>query len=326
MLDGTTLNLEYPDSWTDYKALLEDGRYLARALGDGPALDIPVAVYEFTDFRAPAEYDAATQAIDFTIDREKAAVLTYGFNGASWDWETGWRQYSYFVPNGQRKDTDPKLLIVLGEDIGAYTLAGYENGGCEKKLEGVSCTVTRRETTLDEVLDQLCRNYLETYAEWQWGMEDGAAEAVPYALFRRAVNELMVQYGPLAGDGMADRYADGRLDDIISEAMSQQRVLYLAVEVTVPAGESVNITFELWKEPSYDFHCSGSEHVGLQGYDFVTRLGSNLDFTAQTAALVHTDGIEIVRQNFGFDLANSVTEAALDTAEEHYYLEVRTLK
>ena len=325
--DGSTWNLDYPDSWTDYKALLEDGSYLDQALGDAPVLDLPVTVYEFTDFAAPADYDAATQAIEFTIDQSRTTVLTYGFNGASWDEDTGWRQYSYFVPNGQRRDTDPKLLVVLGEDIGDYVLQGYEDGGCDRGegLEGVRCTVTRRETSLDEVLDTLCRSYLETYAEWQLGMDDGEAAAVPYALFRRAVGELMVRYGPLGSD-VKDRYASGRLDDLISEAMGQQRVLYLAVPVTVPAGEEVNITFKLWKEPSFDFGCSGSENVGLQGYDLVTRLGSGLDFTAQTAALVNTGGIELVRQNFGFDLESGVTEVPLDPEMEHYYLEVRPLE
>ena len=322
--DGSTWNLEYPDSWTDYKDLLEDGRYLDAALGDGPVLDIPVTVYEFTDFEAPhKEYDAATQSIEFTIDQGKTTVLAYGFNGASWDEDTGWRQYSYFVPNGVRRDKDPKLLVVLGEDITDYALGGYENGGCEKEIDGVSCTVTRREATLDEVLDVLCRDYLETYADWQYGMTEDETAAVPYALFRRAVGELMVQYGPMAGGNTVDRYADGRLDDIISEAMSMDRVLYLAVPVTVPAGGKVNITFALWKEPSFDFGCSGSENMGLQGYDFVTRLGSTLAFTGQQAALVNTDGIQIERQNFGFDLEQGVTEVTLAPETDHYYLEIR---
>ena len=322
VLDDTTLNLSHPDSWMDYKALLADGRYLDAALGDGPVLDIPVTVYEFTDFQAPEGYDAATQAIEFTIDREKTAVYSYGFNGGAWDPDTGWQQRSYFVPGGQRREKELKLLVVLGEDIEEYTLAGYENGGCEKELEGVSCTVTRREATLDEVLDQLCRNYLETYADWQYGMDTDELAAVPFPLFRRAVGELMAQYGPTS-ETVKDRYAGGRLDDIISEAMSMDRVLYLAVPVTVPAASQVNITFALWKEPSFDYGCSGSEHVGLQGYDLVTRLGSNLTFTEQLAALEHTENIQIQRQNFGFDLEKGVTEVTLTPEMEHYYLEIR---
>ena len=66
--------------------------------------------------------------------------------------------------------------------------------------------------------------------------------------------------------------------------------------------------------------------MGLQGYDLVTSLGSALDFTGQTAALVNTDTIEIVRQNLGFDLENGVTEVAMDLTEPHYYLEIRPLE
>lgn len=322
-LDGTTLNLASPSSWTDYKALLESGDYLQQALEDAPALDIPVTAYEFTDFEAPAEYDAATQAIEFTIDRSKTTVLTYGFNGGAWDEETGWQQHSYFVPDGVRREPEKKVLVVLGEDIGDYTLSGYENGGCEREIGGVSCTVTRRETTLDAVLDELCRYYYDDYAGWQYGMAGRAVEAVPYPLSRRAAAELLVQYGILAGDSAVDRYSDGRLDDLISESMSQQRVLYLAVPVTVPAGESVDITFQLWKAPSFDYGCSGSENAGLQGYDLVTQLASTLTFTEQRASLVNTETIQIARQNLGFDLENSVTEVTLDLETERYYLEIR---
>ena len=119
---------------------------------------------------------------------------------------------------------------------------------------------------------------------------------------------------------------DGRLDDFLWDVLVQERVLYLAFPVTVPAGGSVTVSASLWKEPSYDYGCSGSENVGLQGYDLVTALGSTLDFTGQTAALVNTDTIEIVRQNLGFDLENGVTEVSLGLAEPHYYLEIRPLE
>ena len=154
-------------------------------------------------------------------------------------------------------------------------------------------------------------------------MDTDEVAAVPDALFRRAVNELMVQYGPLAGDNTADRYDSGRLDDIVSEAMSMDRVLYLGVSVNSPGGGQVDRTLTRRKEPGFDFGCSGSENVGLQGYDFVTQLGSNLDFTGQRAALANADNIQIQRQNFGFDLEKGVTEVTLNPEIAHYYLEIR---
>ena len=54
-----------------------------------------------------------------------------------------------------------------------------------------------------------------------------------------------------------------------------------------------------------------------------TELGSSLSFTRQQAAIENFGGIEIVRQNFGFDIENGVTQVELDMKEPHYYLEVR---
>jgi hypothetical protein len=324
--NGSTWNLDDFTSWTDYQSLLADGSYLSQALGDGATLDQTVTMYEFSDFVAPFDqYDAATQAVTFTIDQEKTTVLTYGFNGSSWDKDTGWRQYDYFVPNGVRRGTDPILLVVLGEDIGEYTLTGYANGACEQEIDGVSCTVTRSVNTLAAVLERLCVSYYNKYVEDRasMGFDDASQNDVPVALLCRAAADLLTRYGLLSEDGMMDRYSDGRLDDIISESLVQRRMLYVALPVTVPAGGSVSLIFNMWKEPSFDFDCTGSENVGLQGYDLVTSLGSTLAFTSQTAALTNTDHIEIVRENFGFDLENGVTTAQLDLNEEHYSLEIR---
>ena len=320
--DGSTWNLDPPDSWEDYAALLEDGQYFSQALGETPALDIPVTVYRFSDFEAPlAEYDAATQAVEFTIDPEMTVVLSYGFNGLTQDTETGWRQYDYFVPDGIRNESEVKLLVVLGEDLESYTLQGYANGACEEEIDGVSCTVTREETTLDVVLTELCRAELNDNRQtFQWP----GLDQLPVPLYQWVVTEALLTSGLLA-DTPADRYTDGRLDDFLWDVLVQERVLYLAFPVTVPAGGSVTVSAELWKEPSYDYGCSGSENVGLQGYDLVTALGSTLDFTSQNAALVNTDAIEIVRQNLGFDLENGVTEVTLDLAQPRYYLEIRPL-
>lgn len=325
-----TMNLDTLDSWREYQVLLESGDYLARALADHPVADVPVTVYQFTDFAAPHEkYQAATQAVSFTIDEGATKIFTYGFNGMESD--GGFRRYSCFVPDGMRREPDTKMLVIFGEDIGEYVLQGYENGGCEKKIDGVSCTVTRTESTLDAVLDQLCRAYVRQYAEGRAVDQANAFDAVSFEMYRGAVSELLTQYGLLSGAPM-DRYSDGRLDDILSETLSHDRVLYLAFPVTVPAGGSVRVDCRFWKEPSYDFQCSGSENAGLQGYDLMTSLGSSLTFTRQFAMLLNIDGIEIAGQNFGFEpfddpqsgQRSGAVELDLETA--HYFLEIRALE
>lgn len=316
-------NLYYLNSWEDYRTLLQSGSYQAQALADYPTLDTPVTVYQFTDFAAPHEqYQAATQAVSFTIDESATEILSFGFNGCSWDESTGYRRYSYFVPDGIRREPETKALIVLGDDIGDYTLQGYKDGGCEagEEIDGVSCTVVRRETTLDEVLDLLCREYRTFYS--RTAGQENVFDTLPFEMYRGAVSEFMLQYTALSG-APRQRYSDGRLDEILQETLFLQRVLYLRFSVTVPAGESVTVSCSLWKAPSYDFHCSGSENAGLQGYDLVARLGSSLSFTRQSAALENTEDIEIVRQNLGFDLQNGVTSVELDPDLEHFYLEIR---
>lgn len=321
--DGSTWNLAPPDSFYDYVNLLGSGAYLDQALGEVPELDTPVIVYRFSDFAAPHdEYRAATQAVTLSIDPEETTILTYGFNGFSRDDDNTWQQYDYFVPDGVQAESDLKLLVVLGEDIGDYTLQGYADGGCDEPIDGVSCTVTREETTLDAVLSELCRAELANQRQTsQW---PGLADLSP-SLYQRAVTEAALSSGVLS-DTPADRYIDGRLDDFLWDVLVQERVLYLSFPVTVPAGGSAAVSASLWKAPSYDFGCSGSENVGLQGYDLATALGSDLTFTGKTAALANTENIQIVRQNLGFDLEHGVTEVVLDLAEPCYYLEIRPLE
>lgn len=318
-----TADLERLDSWEEYKLMLEDGRYRDWALGEAPALNLPVTVYEFSDFAAPHEkWPAATQGISFQIDPEKTRIFTYGIEGCGRDGTAFC--YSYFVPDGARRSSDLKLLVVLGEDIGAYTLQGYQDGGCDRgeEIDGVSCTVTRSETTLDAVLDRLCPHFKEMYVdEWSLGLGE-SFDVLSSALFRRAAGELLYQYSLCPG-APVDHYIEGRLDDVLGDVLSQERVIYLSFPVVVPAGGSAEVRCACWKLPSFDYGCSETENVGLQGYDLATRLGSGLAFTSQRAVLDHAENVEAAQQNFGFDLEKGITAVDLDLEQEYYYMAVR---
>lgn len=315
--NGSTYNLAKPSGWEDYAALVSEEGYLKDALGRDPDLSTPVTVYRFSDFSAPHEaYSAATQAIEFTIDPSATTVLSYGFNGFSLDDQSGWRQYSYFVPNGIRWESDLKLLVVLGTDIGGYTLQGYSNGSCETAIDGVTCTVTRQETTLEDVLRELCREVLAQYTdETQWPQ----LSRLPLDFHVRAAAELLTDYG-LLSNAPVDRYADGRLDELLRETLFMDRVLYLAVPVTVPAGGSTELSVTFWKEPGFDFGGSGTGREGLQGFDLLTTAGSDLDFSSQTAALVNSSGVEIWEDDFGF--APEGDAVSLDMNQAYYHLTV----
>lgn len=318
------MNLMYANSWTDYKDLIEDTDYLENALEDWPDFSgVPVIVYEFTDPWGPEEDEKAgipnpTLRNSFDLDYSRTIVLSYGFNGTSRDLEKGWmdKQFSIPVP-GAVDDGMPRYLIVVGEDIGPIQTLGYPTGGWDtKETVEAGVTVKRYETDLEDILRTVLRQrYDRNYEGWDARSQD-------FELYFGLMKDQLLVHGVLAKDPM-ERYGVGSLEDL--DAYALDRIFYLEAQVTIPAGGSVTLTAEMTKEGSYDFYCAHTKNRDVYGYDTVTRLGSNLTCTGQTAVLEDRGQIEIVRQNFGFDLENGVNEVALDPDQEHYYLEVKRL-
>ncbi len=92
--------------------------------------------------------------------------------------------------------------------------------------------------------------------------------------------------------------------------------------ITVEAGESITIRFEYdrigkyWEEPE-------DKYKGIFGYDNTPNLGTNITFTGQSATIADNGDIEIVEQNYGFDLKNNIREVELEMDVERYYMYVR---
>ena len=93
--------------------------------------------------------------------------------------------------------------------------------------------------------------------------------------------------------------------------------------MTSPAGDSAALSITFWKEPSYDFGGSGTGREGLQGFEVLTAAGSDLNFTGQTTAIVHADGVEILEQDPGFSPEDDGTFVPLDLTRDVYTLVIR---
>ena len=321
-----SLNLQYIESWTGYETLLSDGTYLERALGDYPDLShIPVIVYKFTDAWGPAEDDDAgipnpSMRIMFELDYDKTNVLSYGFHSGSNDRENGIMGRGFSIrEEGERWYGNPYYLIVIGDDVQNMTSQGYVTGGWDTKNEVESgVTITRTESDLETALREAAsfyygemtdvQNYVETDPEYGFEMYYGL------------LKEHLMAYGVLS-ENEVERYDSGYVEEL--DIVGVDRVFWLEAEITIPAGESVILAAAFEKEPSFDFTCADTANKGISGYDMVTALGSNLHFTQQTACLEDRGQIEIVRQNFGFDLENGIKEVTLDLTIPHYYLEVK---
>lgn len=326
--DTDSMNLDNITSWSEYAELLEDGTYFAEAFVEAESLEQPVIVYKLSDLTDGArEYEAATLCMSYKYDPEKTSVLTWGFNGGGTRADTGDEFRDFFIREGLRKaDEEIKYFIVVGEDIESYELQGYLDGSCTpgEEIDDASATVTREETTLEEVLKEIARIKYDAISNNEFDGDHNRYldKQISFEMYYQALVKHFAMYGPM-GNEPKERYEFGMLTDVVNEIPYLERILYLGFEVIIPAGGSVEVNVEQFKKASFDFSCSGSENVGIGGYDMVTILGSNLTFTEQTASVSEYDAIEIVRQNFGFDLENDITKAALDVNEPHYYLEVR---
>ena len=320
--DDGSWNLAGPSCWEDYASLLADGSYRRQALSFSPSslLDQTVSIYAFSDFTAPEDAPrAATQAVEVTFDPQETTILTYGFNGLTWDESAGWYQYNYFLPRKNEDEDARKFLLVLGEDISGYTLQGYADGGCRAgdELEGISCTVTRFSSTLGQALDTLCQEYLAYSAP-------GSDSSSPLTteIFSSCVGELLTQYGPLS-DNPIDRYALGRLDDILAEALTLPRVIYLQFPVTLSPESSLTLSLSYRKAASFFFDSGQEETADLEYYDLATSLDSSLDFTDQSVILTNAGRFLLAEENLGFHTQGEKHEASLDPACPYYSFAVR---
>lgn len=320
-----SVNLAYIENWEGYRSFLSDGTYMDRALGDFVDLsDIPVTVYEFSDVWGTPEDDKAgipnpTIRVMFDLDYEKTQVLSYGFNGSLWDEKNGIMGKEFSIRRQGESDYGrPYYIIVVGEDIQNVDYKGYVTGGwgTEKTIDA-GMTISRRESNLEEALRAVAEYRYQTAFEMGYFESD---YDYGFELYFGLLKEHLMAYSSLSGNGV-QRYEDGAIENM--DVVGVSRVFWLEAEVTIPADSYVTVEAVSEKEPSYDFYCSNTENRKISGYDMVTRLGSNLTFTGQTAKLEDRGQIEIVRQNFGFDIENGVNEVELDIEEPHYYLEVK---
>lgn len=331
--EGGSSNLNYAESWEDYKALLGDGSYLQNALGPAPDVSsVPVVVYEFTDPYGPAQDEEAGipnpfLRVGFDLDYDKTTVLAYGFHGGRYDRENGTMIQGFSIPQeGESRYGQTFYLLVVGEDVENMTIGGYVTGGTDpdtQELEGCGVTVERYESDLDTMLRKILTPMWEEESQKTYE-QDGTELSVDFDTWYRAFLEHLFAYGVLSPEA-AERYGTGWLEELGSDVNTVDRVCWLEAEVTVPAGGSVAVSAQMNKENSYDFYCAHTENSGVSSYDLVTTLGSNLSCTEQTATLEDRGQIVIVRQNFGFDLENGVKTVTLDPGTEHYYLEVKRL-
>ena len=291
--------LSHSRSWEDYVSMLSDGSYLAEALGEIDRLQLdleaPVYVYTFSDL-TPADpedegdWDWAIHCTGWT--------LASGIYGGTSQGPAGGPQGWSFADGSQ-----DLRIVSIGAELTDLEYKGYNH---ELDLEGmvdITATVTVTERTLgQELLERTTAVLGEN----------------PYITPEQAFSGLKKDMQDLR-DNTGDYFYNG-IGQVIGSTLSDGRIFYLSLEVTVPAGGETTVAFTHRKSASYNIDYSQcGQSPESYGYDLMTTLASNLTFTQAGASLTNLGGLTLGDQNLGFDLERGVTAVELDLTVPHYY-------
>lgn len=280
-----------------------DSSYFASALKEPSFIDKEVVVYSFQNSKYPVEKTAATLAVTFECPKN-TQILTYGFNGVE-ILPDGRYRYSYFANN-----TSERKLIFWGEAPNSYKVQGFEDGGCDKIIEGVSADIVENKILFSKILEDIVENI---YAE-------NNMEVVDKDIGLKAIYN-MLDYTVL-GTQPKNRYSWLRLEDIVSEAFSVKRIFYMINMIEMTNDKPLELSFDFKKKASYDFYCvAEDEKKGLLGYDLLTQNSDNFKLTEQKAALQLEEGIELYYQDFGWE--EDSTESILKNENAFYHLQIK---
>ena len=306
-------------SWERYRDVIGSG-YQASAFDSFPEIKQPVTVYEIKKANEEDEEDS-TLYMEFPVDYDQTSILTFGFN--SYHNEMDAEGNVTFGSVDHMREEHNAFLLVIGKDIENYRLTDDTEKSDESVPEEDS-RVVRYETDMDTMIREFSDLYWkknededEEYVSDYF--EDSLLGNISQEEFNGLVFEMMYEQDVLTNNP-GDIHDYSRLEDLFSAAFSLPRIMYLTFQLTVPAGSSVSVSADMVKMASMDLSGSQKER---NGYDMVTRLGSSLEFTEQTASLSGTEYIKIIRQNFGFDPEKGIDEVTLDLNEPHYFIEVR---
>ncbi|MFI3250025.1 MAG: hypothetical protein R3Y07_03590 [Eubacteriales bacterium] len=309
----------YANSLEDYVAFLENGHIFSDTTG--VSLDIPVTVHKFTDHQADFEEGTnPTLAVSATINTEKTVIFTHGFHGGSWNEDTGEQMNSYSIPEPDESGfEETRYYIVLGEEVD-ITAQGYQTGGYDPKdkIDSPTATIMREETTLSEVLQEIFAEMMRK--DSYYTIPEEIFSLISQEQFLQLIANVLENYQMLQPEE-GNYFQPGMLEELFTVVMSVNRLFYAEFEVSIPSGGSVEIVAQANKGASYNHYYKGSD-ITTNGFDLVPQLGSTLTFTEQSASIQTHDIVEIVGQNFGFDVKNGITSVELDLEAPYYYLYV----
>lgn len=216
-----------------------------------------------------------------------------------------------------QQSPQPGYIIAAGEDFKSVRPMGksWQDDVTKAKFDpNITGTVERNETEMEPLILQLGKEYLAGCQNRYWGLTEAQRDGIFMDSVRRDAEGF-----PNCGVERCEPICLTRLEDFFENA-GRRRLLAARFEITIPAGQSVQITAEFVRSGSHDFTGKRQEEWG---YDLLTNFGGSLAINKQTLTLQNTQQIELVRDDCGFDLENGKNTVTLDPQKPVYEWVVR---
>ena len=288
-------------------------------------LNRKVVVYEFSDFDAgTVQGEAVTYAASFKADKMDNVYFNNMMDMVNPD--TGYATL-YFMFDQARDEGQNPAIYFLDEVPSEYEEQGYVYPEFTEanKSEEVTVCMTKRETTVAEMLETMVAEKLDTVMS----DNDNTKEEMKELFYLRAAQMFCDMYQWNTDEVITaedDIFYANSISDIIHYIFEEESVYLLAETITIPAGGSVTVEFEYLKHGNHQTYESQEALRDNYGYDNMPNLGTNVEYKQMKTAIMENGNIRIKDQNYGFDLDAGIREVELELDAERYYMIVKVLK
>lgn len=297
--------VRYACDFDKYSEILRENDFLTMAMGASEMPELTVTAYHFTQLAYNADTLAPYPMLMVMFNTDDATTLwTNWADSFGTEEETGKQRLMFRIDRGEA------WIFAIGGTLKDLEFGGNRDYNInDKSAIEVEYKMEVFETDFETVLTRFAQEYDF------WAIEGQDSYPNPGLV----TPELLVDGALKRMDAMRTYGGPRMFSELFYEVVTEHRMMYLVFPVTIPAGQTVNVTASYIQEPSYDI--SGPKEY-REGYDMATKLGSDLDFTALTASVSNTDRIGIGKQNFGFALDKGIVSVTLDLDVERYYMEI----
>lgn len=246
-------------------------------------------------------------------------------------------EYHGFLTEDVKESGKNPMLIFYGTEPEAedYKEQGYESIIYSESTEKNDLNVERirYESTFEEVLKRLIDEEIEEIKKDNENLEVSKElyyKVAGYVLCQviednnDGVNEFYLEQDTNT-DSFGDRWEDS-ISEIVATVYDEACEYFISKEIEISAGETVTFEISYEKEGKHSKTVPDSKYLGRYGYDNMINLGTNLYFEQQNASVEDHGYIDIVNQNYGFDLENGVKDVVLDMGIDYYYMVVKRIE